>query len=45
VILGISAQALLTTSCLGSASACSTSRAVADLNPPMRVWQLFGGAV
>jgi hypothetical protein len=44
VILGISAQALLAMSCLGSASACSTSCAAADLNPPMRVWQLFGGA-
>jgi hypothetical protein len=49
VILGISGQALLTvsstaTSCPGSASARSTSRAVADLNLPMRVWQLFGGA-
>ena len=45
VILGISAQALLAMSCPGSASPCSTSCAVADLNPPMRVWQLFGGAV
>ena len=42
VTLGISAQALLAMLCFGPASTCSTSRTVADLNPPMRVWRLFG---
>jgi hypothetical protein len=42
VILGISAQALLVMSRPGAASACSTSCAVADLNPPMRVWCSLG---
>jgi hypothetical protein len=27
---------------MATASACSTSCAVANLNPPMRVWQLLG---
>jgi hypothetical protein len=45
VILGISAQALLAMSCLGSASPRSISCPVADLNLPMRVWQLFGDAM
>ena len=47
--LGIAARALLAVDFIGYVMPWlglgSISCAVADLNPPMRVWHLFGGAV